>query len=79
MKLIAKSEETAADRAARAQEAEEQAALPYQWTQTIGDVDITTEIPGNLKSRDLVVEIKKTKLVVSIKGQAPIISVRFIS
>jgi HSP20 family molecular chaperone IbpA len=54
----------------------EQAALPYKWTQTIGELDVTTEVPGNLKSRDLVVEIKKTKLVVGIKGQAPIITVR---
>jgi len=69
------TEETAADEAARAKEAEEQAALPYKWTQTIGDLDITTEVPGNLKSKDLVVEIKKTKLKVAIKGQEPILDV----
>ncbi|KAF4634993.1 hypothetical protein G7Y89_g3112 [Cudoniella acicularis] len=60
--------------AARAKEAEEQAALPYKWTQTIGDLDITCEVPGNLKSRDLNVEIKKTKLLVGVKGQEPIIN-----
>ncbi|KAH8669468.1 HSP20-like chaperone [Tricladium varicosporioides] len=60
--------------AARAKEAEEQAALPYKWTQVIGELDVTCEVPGNLKSRDLNVEIKKTKLVVGIKGQEPIIS-----
>jgi HSP20 family molecular chaperone IbpA len=70
------TEEKAADDAARAKEAEEQAALPYKWTQTIGDLDITTEIPGNLKAKDLIVDIKKTKLVVGIKGQEPILSVR---
>jgi hypothetical protein len=69
------AEEKAADEAARAKEAEEQAALPYKWTQTIGDLDITTEIPGNLKAKDLIVDIKKTKLVVGIKGQEPILSV----
>jgi len=67
-------EEKAADEAARAKEAEEQAALPYKWTQTIGDLDITVEIPGNLKAKDLIVDIKKTKLLVGIKGQEPIIS-----
>jgi len=67
-------EEKAAEEVARAKEAEEQAALPYKWTQTIGDLDITAEVPGNLKSRDLIVEIKKTKLVVGVKGQEPILS-----
>lgn len=69
------TEETAADEATRAKEAAEQAALPYKWTQTIGDLDITTEVPGNLKSRDLVVDIKKTKLTVGIKGQEPVLTV----
>ncbi|CAG8981281.1 hypothetical protein HYALB_00003879 [Hymenoscyphus albidus] len=59
--------------AARAREAEEQAALPYKWTQTIGDLDITVEIPGHLKGKDLNVEIKKTSLLLQIKGQEPII------
>ncbi|XXH06037.1 TFIIH/NER complex subunit [Hypoxylon texense] len=59
--------------AARAKEAQEQAALPYKWNQTIGDLDITMTVPGNLKGRDLVVEIKKQKLKAGIKGQEPII------
>ncbi|KAI1397216.1 nuclear movement protein [Hypoxylon fuscum] len=60
--------------AARAKEAEEQAALPYKWDQTIGDLDVQiTGIPGNFKGRDLVVEIKKQKLKAGIKGQDPII------
>ena len=62
--------------AARAKEAAEQAALPYKWTQTIGDLDITAEVPGNLKGRDLNVDIKKKKLVVGVKGKEPIIDVR---
>lgn len=64
----------AEEAAARAKEAAEQAALPYKWTQTIGDVDITLEVPGNLKGRDLNVDIKKKKLVVGVKGQDAIIS-----
>jgi hypothetical protein len=69
------AEEKAADEAARAKEAKEQAVLPYKWTQTIGDLDITTEVPGNLKAKDLIVDIKKTKLMVGVKGQDPIINV----
>ncbi|KAI0443263.1 nuclear movement protein [Xylaria telfairii] len=60
--------------AARAKEAAEQASLPYKWTQTIAELDILiTSIPGNLKGRDLVVELKKQKIKAGIKGQAPII------
>ena len=65
----------AAEVAARAREEEEQAALPYKWTQTIRDLSLNFTVPGNFKGRDLVVEIKKTKLSAGIKGQEPIISV----
>lgn len=65
----------AEEAAARKKEAEEQAALPYKWTQTIGELDLTFNVPGNLKSRDLVVDIKKQSIVAGIKGQEPIISV----
>ncbi|OJD36793.1 nuclear movement protein [Diplodia corticola] len=67
------SEREKQDREARAKEAAEQATLPYQWTQTIQDVDITTTIPATLRARDLDVVISKTKLKVAIKGQDPII------
>ncbi|KAI8654732.1 hypothetical protein NW754_008089 [Fusarium falciforme] len=61
------------DAAARAKEAEEQAALPYKWTQVISELDITFTVPGNFKSRDLVIEIKKNSLQAGIKGQEPLI------
>jgi hypothetical protein len=61
--------------AANAKEAEEQAALPYKWTQTISELDVTFNVPGNLKSRDLVITIKKQSLQAGIKGQDPIIQV----
>ncbi|MCJ1356262.1 MAG: hypothetical protein MMC33_006256 [Icmadophila ericetorum] len=61
------------DEEARAREAEEQAKLPYKWTQTIGDVDVTVPVDGKLKGKDLVVVLKKTKLTVGVKGQPPII------
>lgn len=60
----------------RAKEAAEQAKLPYKWTQTIGDVDVTVPVPGNIKGRDLEVVMAKTKLKVGLKGQTPIIDVR---
>ncbi|PMD24722.1 CS-domain-containing protein [Hyaloscypha hepaticicola] len=69
-KELTKEEEAAA----RAKEAEEQAALPYKWAQSIGDLDIIVEVPGNLKGKDFIVDIKKKKLALGIKGQEPIIN-----
>ena len=63
------------DAEAKAKEEAEQAALPYKWTQTIKDVDITLPIAANLKGRDLDVKLLKTKLRVAIKGQEAIIDV----
>ncbi|KAG7292482.1 hypothetical protein NEMBOFW57_002517 [Staphylotrichum longicolle] len=63
----------AEEAAARAKEQAEQDVLPYKWTQTIGDVDITISVPGNLKGRDLVVDIKKESISAGIKGQEPIL------
>ena len=70
------SEREQKDKEDRAREAEEQAKLPYKWTQTIQDLDITVSVPGNLKGRDIVVDMKKTSLKVGVKGQEPIIDVR---
>jgi HSP20 family molecular chaperone IbpA len=61
--------------AARAKEESEQAALPYKWVQTIADVDININIPGNLKAKDLIIDIKKTTLVARVEGQEPFIDV----
>lgn len=63
----------AEEAAARAREADEQAALRYKWTQTIGELDLTFSVPGALKSRDLIVDIKKLSLVAGIKGQEPVV------
>lgn len=60
----------------KAKEAAEQAALPYKWTQTIKDVDVTIPISSSIKGRDLDVVLTKTKLKIAIKGQLPIIDVR---
>ncbi|KAK3986905.1 HSP20-like chaperone [Cladorrhinum sp. PSN332] len=72
---MADNEPTPAEEAAaRAREEAEQAALPYKWNQTIGDLDITFTVPGNLKGRDLAITINKTTITAGIKGQTPIIS-----
>ncbi|KAF9579661.1 hypothetical protein BGW38_003992, partial [Lunasporangiospora selenospora] len=61
------------DKAAREKEAQEQALLPYRWTQNLGDVDISIDVPKGTRARDLVVEIKKKSLKAGLKGQTPII------
>jgi HSP20 family molecular chaperone IbpA len=70
------SERQKLDAEARKKEEAEQATLPYKWTQKIEDLDITIPIPGNLKSKDLIVEIKKTRIKAQVKGQEPLIDVR---
>ena len=67
----------AEEAAARAKEVAEQEALPYKWQQhSIAEVNITFTVPGNMKSRDLVIDIKKQSLSAGIKGQDPIIKVQ---
>lgn len=63
------------DKEAKAREEEEQSKLPYKWTQTIGDLDLTAPVPPNIKGRDLHVKITKSTLSAGIKGQEPIIDV----
>lgn len=64
-----------ADAELKAKEEAEQAALPYKWTQTIKDVDVTIAVDGKYKGRDLDVKLTKTHLKVAIKGQDPFIDV----
>ncbi|OJJ89375.1 NudC domain-containing protein [Aspergillus glaucus CBS 516.65] len=61
----------------KAREDAEQAQLPYKWTQTIRDVDVTIPVPGNLKGRDLDVVLAKDKIKVAVKGQEAIIEGQF--
>ena len=63
------------DAEAKAKEVAEQAKLPYKWTQTIGDVDLTASIPSNIKGKDLDVKFTKQTIKAGIKGQDPIIQV----
>ena len=69
------SEREKKDKEDRAREAEEQAKLPYKWTQTISDLDITIGVPGNLRGKDIVVEMGKTRLKVGVRGQEAFIDV----
>ena len=66
-----------ADAEAKAKEDAEQAALPYKWTQTIKDLDITISIDGKYKGKDLDVKFTKTTIKAGIKGQEPILEVGF--
>lgn len=63
------------DKEDRAREAEEQAKLPYKWTQTIQDLDITIAVSSNLRGKDIIVDMSRTKLKVGVKGQEPFIDV----
>lgn len=71
------SERARQDSEAKAKEDAEQAALPYKWTQTIGDADISVPIPANMRARDLNVALSKTAIKVGIKGGETFIDVRF--
>lgn len=74
---VAERERTEKER--KAAEAAEQAQLPYKWTQTIRDVDVTVPVSGNYKGRDMDVVLTKTKIKVAVKGQEPILEVLHIS
>ena len=69
------SERERKDAEDRKREEEEQAELPYKWSQTLTEADVTVPLASNYKARDLIVELKKTKLKVQVKGQEPIIDV----
>lgn len=65
------------DAEAKAKQDAAQAALPYKWDQTIKDLDITVSIESKFKGKDLDIKIARNTLKVGIKGQEPIIDVRF--
>ncbi|KAJ6575056.1 nuclear movement protein nudC [Mycena capillaripes] len=61
------------DKQDRAREMAEQAALPYKWTQELGELDIVVPVPKGTRGKDLVVVIQKKKLSVGLKGQDKIL------
>lgn len=64
-----------AEKERKAAEDAEQSQLPYKWTQTIRDVDVSVPVPAALKGRDLDVVLAKNKLRVGVKGDGVIIDV----
>lgn len=64
-----------AEQERKAAEAAEQAQLPYTWTQSIGDVDVTVPVSGSLKGRDLDVSLTKAGIKVGVKGEEAILKV----
>ncbi|KAI9890985.1 MAG: hypothetical protein M1814_003336 [Vezdaea aestivalis] len=67
------SERKRLDAEAASKETAEQATLPYKWTQTIKDLDITAPIDGKYKGKDLLVEIKAKSIKAGLKGMTPLI------
>jgi hypothetical protein len=48
-------------------------ALPYQWTQELGEVDIVVPVPRGTRAKDVAVVLQKKKLSVGLKGQEKIL------
>lgn len=71
------ADQTQEEKTRRAAELAEQAKLPYKWTQSIRDVDVTIPVPGHLRGKDLDVVLVKDRIRVGVKGETPIIEVRF--
>ncbi|KAI0932107.1 hypothetical protein AcV7_000699 [Taiwanofungus camphoratus] len=69
---LSKEEREARDKADRAREVAEQAALPYTWRQELGEVDIVVPVPKGTRGRDLNVVIQKKRLSVGLKGKEAI-------
>ncbi|EST05568.1 CS domain protein [Kalmanozyma brasiliensis GHG001] len=69
---LSPEQQKAHDESERAREASEQAALPYKWKQQLDIVEISVPVPQGTKGRDLIVELKKRKIKVSLKGKESI-------
>jgi broad specificity phosphatase PhoE/HSP20 family molecular chaperone IbpA len=64
---LSKMEREIYDKARADNEANQQAALPYQWTQTLESLSITLQLPPGTRGKDLDVDIKQRSLRVSLK------------
>ncbi|KIY64215.1 nuclear movement protein nudC [Cylindrobasidium torrendii FP15055 ss-10] len=62
------------DKEARAKEIVEQAALPYKWSQELGEVEVIVPVPKGTRARDLAVTMTTKKLSVALKGKEPIMA-----
>ena len=45
----------------------------YRWVQSLQDLQVSVPVPAGTKAKHLVIDIKKTKLLVKIGGQEPIL------
>jgi len=70
---LTKEEREARDKADKAREAEEQATLPYTWTQELGEIDLIVLVPKGTRAKDLDVKIGKKSLSAGLKGQEKIL------
>ncbi|KAK2736226.1 hypothetical protein FQN57_000824 [Myotisia sp. PD_48] len=72
-----RAEREALEKERKAKEDAEQATLPYKWTQTIKDADVTISVPAETRGKDLDVVLTKAKLKVALKGKEPFIDGSF--
>ncbi|TEB35205.1 nuclear movement protein nudC [Coprinellus micaceus] len=72
--MLSEEERKQRENEEREREKAEQEALPYKWTQELGEVDISVPVPKGTRGKDLTVVIAKKKLSVTLKGQEPILS-----
>lgn len=66
---LSKAEQGAYDARQKAKEAKEQAALPYQWDQTLDSVSLTFGVPAGTRGRDIVATLKRKSISFGLKGQ----------
>jgi len=62
------AEREAKDKGDRERETEEQAALPYSWTQELSRVSVTVPVPKGTRARDLKIVLRKKELSVNLRG-----------
>ncbi|WVR06102.1 hypothetical protein IAU60_003131 [Kwoniella sp. DSM 27419] len=65
---MTKEEQAAHDASQRQREKDEQAALPYSWTQDLSTVTVTVPLPKGTRGKDLAVTMGKKKLKVQLKS-----------
>jgi len=66
---LTQEERETRDKQARARELAEQAALPYTWSQELGEVDIIIPVSKGTRAKDVKFILQKKKLSVGLIGQ----------
>lgn len=64
---MTKEEQDAYDKQERVREEQEQAGLPYRWSQDLAVVSVVVDLPKGTRGKDLNVVIEKRKLKVCIE------------